>query len=239
MIKIGIVTYNRKTVKTMNILTAWKRKDIIISTQTREDYERIRAMYGNKANVIYSPADSCSTNRNNLLDYMQRNGIKECILLDDDIINIGFLRDNKLVPILPDELPTILEHLVSVARINNAPIFGFYPCYNAFFMGKGIRRQYIVIGTVFGMLNTQLRFDPSMRVKEDYELCCRVINKGYNCLRFDFLATNANHYTKGGCEMDLAAPQVAQYALWLEDLYPHLIKAVNGEVRYIGNKEIL
>lgn len=195
---IGIPTYNRKEIKTIKFLQdAYLREEIIISTQCEDDYRYILEKYGRQCVVIYRKGECVGDNRNSILEYCQSNGIKEVLMLDDDIHSIR-TTDRRLKG---KEFRIFSNEIENIARQSGATLFGCYPndCILSF---KKSVTQNILTGTYFGIMNTSLRFDPKFRIKEDYELSLRVIQKGLRVLRFNFFAPTAEHKSKGGCEQD-------------------------------------
>jgi hypothetical protein len=90
---------------------------------------------------------------------------------------------------------------------------------------------------VLGIENNEL-FNPDFRTKEDYELCCREMTKGYNCVRFNNITANAKHKTNdGGCKEDWKYEINKKCADMLIEKYPRLIKRNSkklDEVRFYG-----
>ena len=83
--------------KTFSLLgNAFSKDEIIIGTQTEEDFLSYKKLFGEKATVIYGEAHSCGENRNNLLEWCQRRGDSEVLFLDDDLRHIRTIRDDRL-----------------------------------------------------------------------------------------------------------------------------------------------
>lgn len=69
--KILIPSYKRAgKVKTLDLLQGetYSADDIIISTQTQEDYDAYRGHYKGRATIIYREGNSVGDNRNSLLE---------------------------------------------------------------------------------------------------------------------------------------------------------------------------
>ncbi|MCI8997654.1 MAG: hypothetical protein HFJ95_01500 [Muribaculaceae bacterium] len=155
-------------------------------------------------------------------------------MLDDDIKSIDILSGKQNRPLTPQELESTLSYCFAQAERNNAPMWGMYPVNNAFFQRVRTLRRSILIGTVMGITDNTLRYDETFRVKEDYELCCRVMAQGRNCLRFDVLSANAAHKSSGGCEGEWNKTSRRIYAHLLKEKYPELIELSSkpGEVKF-------
>ena len=212
---------------------AFRKEEIIIGTQTTEDYEEYQALYGSCATVIYKEAHSVSENRNNLLEYCHTHGITECLQLDDDISCIMTMHKGKLKG---ESFKELMQSCFDVCRKNNIVMFGGYCCSNPFMM-KATAKPNIIVGMLCGILDTSLRYDTTFRIKEDYELSLRLMSQGKNVIRFNSFGAEAKHKTSGGCSEDWNAPDYQKWADILVDAYPTLVKHNNkrkGEILFIG-----
>lgn len=232
---IAIPSYKRAgKVTTLDFLgDAFTKEEIIIGTQTTEDHEQYSALYGERATVIYKEGHSCGDNRNNLLEYCERNGITEVLMLDDDISHIITMQKQKLVG---KEFRELMERCYRMCREKNVILFGGYCCENPFMMSKTIKRN-VIVGMLFGLLDTSVRFDHKFFVKEDYELSLRLMKQGKSVARFNMFAAAAKHKTAGGCEEAWKRNDHQELAELLVAAYPELIKlhpTRKGEIKFIG-----
>lgn len=204
---IGIPSYKRPDRQaTIQYLRACgiPRSRVFVQTQTEEDYALYRKNWGALANILYAPAKDCPSTRNNLLAALSR---FRCpvIEMDDDIAYIGRRPEGAWRPGMPRyekigrELDRTLCACVDRARAVGASLFGFYHFINPKFQREGERMDVHCIGTVFGILDTSLRFDETQTIKSDFELCARVMESGGHVVRFDRYAPQAGHGQKGGC----------------------------------------
>ena len=171
---------------------------LYIFVQTPEDYQDYM-IYSDKAQIIYAKADGVAAARNNILRFF--GGKENILMLDDDISTFGILKNGKIEVVEGEkELSELITRCFETARKAKAPVFGFYPVYNDFFMSNSISTK-VTVNTVLGFTAGNLIFlDESYRAKEDIELCARLLSYGKNILRFNFLAPKAKHRTnKGGC----------------------------------------
>lgn len=236
--KILIPSYQRASKQaTVELLsTAYDKDDIIISTQNLEDYEAYKKKWGRLATIIYNAGECVGDNRNTLLEYLCQQGIGKGIMLDDDIT--GFMCHDRTIINDGIKVRQLLEASMSIAVKAGCSIFGAYPVPNAFFMNKKIVKN-ILIGTCFGILDTRLRFDREFRIKEDYELCLRVMSRGRLVLRFNSFAPIAAHKTQGGCCDDWKEADISRYAKILAAAYPELCqlsKKRAGEIKFKKQK---
>ena len=239
--KWGIPSYQRSdkpyTVDLLHKL-GYTKEEIVVCTQTKDDYERYKATQGDKAIIIYKEGDNDSKNRNATLDYLQNE--KYILLADDDIK--AFLRlsadGSKLIPFeTREELEKHFDAMFRYSLKNNCKLWAWYPVENAFFMKHTIDDKNILCGTVFGVvMNKAIRFDPSFYLKGDYEISLRLISYGMNTIRFNGYTCKANHRSTGGCEeMRKAGRNEKNYRDLLE-VYPDLIAPSTrpGEIKFIG-----
>ena len=241
--RILIPSYLRAdTQSTVELLSgAYSPAEIIVSTQTREDYEQYRAKWSDKATVIYLEGHSVGDNRNTLLRWCEANGVTQAIMLDDDISGIQMY--NKEVLKDAQSIRRLFESCIKIAQQCKATVFGSYPVSNPLMMSSTVTVNNIMIGTFLGILDTSLRFDTRYRVKEDYELCLRVMSHGGKVLRFNNFAPRARHKSAGGCLADFNdLTRYPIYAQMLMEQYPQYIKANQsrvGEVKYIGPSKVI
>jgi hypothetical protein len=209
--------------------------DIVMSVQCESDY-RAYQRYANRCTLIYKEGKCVGDNRNNLLEYAQSKGISRIVMLDDDISTINVLlregnRRTASVKKLGDTLPAFINRLAEQAGELGVKVWGCYPFENPFFQKRGVSVNSIFTGTLFGINDTTLRFDARFIVKEDYELCLRLIARGEKTLRFDYVSTSASHKTGGDCKDDWEAGRSAEFSKLLLTCYPDLVrKGRQGEI---------
>lgn len=222
----GIPTYKRvkqKTVTYLNIL-GYGMENIILSTQCKEDYETLKGLYKGKATVIFRPGSCVSDNRNAILDFAQTGGINSLVMLDDDISYL-FSAINGKKNRIAERVALEKEIGRCVCKMNDAEAIlgGFYCCSNPLMMSDTISLNALLIGTVLLIRDTDLRFDSRYHVKEDYELCCRLIRNGTNTMRFNNLAAEAEHRSKGGCEIYWENDLSGDFSRMLVGEYPDIV----------------
>lgn len=227
-VHFGIASYrradNQRTIEYLESLGVDKSR-ILVSVQTREDYEAYTAAgIDCRAKLIYRHGENVSDNRNNILDHFPP-GTK-IVMLDDDLKCINRLNAGKLTPIRTgEELERLLKHGYALAAKHRTVGFGLYPVNNAFYMSKGYASRSVVIGTFFAVVNTDLRFDREMTVKEDYEYSCKAIRRYGAFVRLNNFACDAQHKSKGGCEeLWSNTAEMQRTARRLAGLYPDIVK---------------
>lgn len=174
------------------------RSQIFIFVQTAEDRAEYQ-QHEDVAQIIYAPADSVTKARNNILRHF--GGHANILMMDDDIAGISKLYKGELVKIeTRDEFTKTMNGCFNMVNKRGAALFGIYPVHNAFFMSANISTA-VTVNTVIGFPRGNLEmFDESYKTKEDIELCARLLTRGREILRYNFLAANAKHRTNaGGC----------------------------------------
>lgn len=223
-IKFAIPTYKRVEKQlTLEMLKnfGYSKDEIVISTQTKEDYEAYKNKYGNDCVVIYREGHSVTDNRNTLLDYFEKG--QWLIMLDDDIKAFLKLDGNNLTKIeTKQELDKMFNDFFEYTEKNNGKMWGVYPIKNAFFMKRSISKRNI-INSCLGIIN-DLRFDENYKAKEDIELCCRYLKNGYNVIRFNFITYDVRHKQKGGCSDTWKSDENIKVSNKLVFKYPNLLR---------------
>lgn len=225
-----IPTYKRENLPTLDMLRAAgvDRDRILVSTQTEEDFGVICHRYFKYCTPLYREGKCVGDNRNYLMERCEQEGYDKIVMLDDDIKSIDIVSGKKNRPLTPQELEPTFAYCFAQAKRYNAPLFGFSYMTNPFFKSDAIYKQALLQGTVMGFLDSKLRFDESYIVKEDVELCCRLISSGLNVLRFDMLSANAAHKSRGGCEEFWAKHWDEKCTITLIQHYPMIVKALSS-----------
>ena len=243
--RIGIPSYQRVD-KLHSLATLEKmgftKNDIVISTQTSEDYEAYLRAFGDRAKVIYRKGTNDSMNRNTCLNYFDEG--EEFLLIDDDIkefCGLEQIGDKKMLyPIKTKEkLEQIARKQFDFCQKHNSPLFAWYAVENAFFMSNSIDLRNILVGTVFGVHNrADVRFNETYDLKGDFEISLRLIERGFNAVRFNGFVAKADHKSAGGCESARKAGHNKIRCAALLNRYPTLIKphpTRAGEIKFIGD----
>lgn len=215
------------------------KQNIILSTQIEDDYTAMQQDYGDSATVIFGAATSVAENRNTLLDYCCANGIRRVMFLDDDVSALLVYSDGKFRKLTANEFLPTVRLCFRIAQDAGATIFGFFYCDNALFSrGRKPTLNEFIVAAAMGILDTRVRFDTAFRIKEDYELACRLIHEGCRTLRFNNLAMRYGFMQNGGCrtEYDRGGREAA--SIQLVNKYPQLVDLrPDGEVKLINKNK--
>ncbi len=243
--RIGIPSYKRvdklHSLKTLKEL-GYGKQDIVISTQTKEDYEAYIRAFGQDAMIIYRAGTNDSMNRNTCLNYFDEG--EDILLIDDDIkefCGLEVLGDKKVLYKIGsrERLEDIVKKQFAFCKRHNSPMFAWYAVENAFFMSNTIDLRNILVGTVFGVtVRKDVRFNEVYDLKGDFEISLRLIERGFNAVRFNGFVAKADHKSAGGCEDARKAGHNRIRCAALLDKYPTLIAphpTRNGEIKFIGD----
>lgn len=244
--RFGIPSYKRAdsqlTLETLKKL-GYAKNEIVISTQTKQDFTEYKHRYDDSAIILFRAAENDSQNRNTLIDYF---GEGECFLLvDDDIRAFSKLKiepnGTKTLRRFErrEELEATFDKMFRYCKAKRSPLWAWYPVDNAFYMSDTVDDRNILVGTIFGVINShRLKFDETYDLKGDYEISLRLMQIGLNAVRFNGYTAEARHKSTGGCEDARKAGKNKEQCAKLLLKYPELIKPSHrtGEIRFVGKR---
>jgi len=123
---------------------------------------------------------------------------KYCIQLDDDLIDVK-LNDfsGKNTNILVD-LGNYIDELVEFAESRPEKLIGVPPTSNPFYARNEIQLNAFIIGSACLTKPSPERFDPNMKLKEDYDFTLQHIKNYGGVVRFHKYLLSFKHYTNAG-----------------------------------------
>ncbi len=207
-IKICIPTYSRNEIKTVKLLSMFDSKDVYIFPNNYrenlpEEVSKLKEKYPT-CQVIGLNTFGIPSARNAILDFFPEND--EILMLDDDISEILRLKTdpaklkNTLAELSTLEIKDFFTEAFDTLKKNNAHLWGVYPIDNPFYMKNKLNNKGFIIGTMFGVIKTELRFDEKLKLKEDYDFTLQHILRDKKVCRFDGYTIKAEHYNNdGGC----------------------------------------
>jgi hypothetical protein len=170
--------------------------------------------------------------RNAILDHAKAEKADAVIMLDDDVTGVSIWtgRTKHQRALASAEIQEFGERLAVYARDAEAPVFGInlvadrgaYRTFKPFSLTK------VVLGTFMGvLLPTDLRFDPALPLKEDYDFCLQALNRHRRILRADYACYHTVHVTiPGGCAIvRTAGVEASQYAALLAKWGPTIVRS--------------
>lgn len=245
----GIASYQRpKRQPMLKLLSAmgYGKDEIILSTQTEQDYREYKELYDKMATVIYRPGKNCCDNKNTILDYVTKNleGTR-VVICSDKVRGVSWMgKDGKLHKFeTREQMDRFVKNAFGVTKMLGGCIFGCYSVGNTLFMSRDISINQQILGCFMGIANpTRDRFDPQQPLKEDFEISMRQIANGRRVIRFNDICLKETFHTKGGShelwfsEGDYINEMCNERLL---ELYPTLLKrhaTRKNECRYVGPK---
>ena len=208
--KIAIPTHNRPNVTTLNLLNkVFNCSDIHLFVNDEEQAELYSSHKG-LCEIVVTHTKGIQKARNAILDYFPKD--EYIVMLDDDIeevlkLSSGTREDGlvkkKLEHMDGKEIKEFMEYAFKICKINSTKLWGIYPVMNPFFMSKKINNKGFIIGSFCGIINSDIRFDDNLPLKEDYQFTADHIIKHKKIARFDYVTAKIKHYTNTGGVVDL------------------------------------
>ncbi|SNR44286.1 hypothetical protein SAMN06265360_10637 [Haloechinothrix alba] len=185
------------------------------------------------------PADghSLPVQRNTALDDAFNQGLG-CIQTDDDPAKLETLSPNGKA------VHATLDHYIETwnraLRDTGACLAGCSPTPNPYFARDRVATGLFIMGQLFAALPSELRFDPQLPVREDYDYTCQHMQQHGAVARADTLLPSYAHWTnRGGCQ-DYRTPRLDRRVnTTLLERWPRLLKPHPrrpGEILLRGNR---
>lgn len=138
--------------------------------------------------------------RNVILDVAQAQGADAAVELSDDlrVIKLAVDKDNKNSKVISfDDAVAIM---ISACEGLGAKMAGTAPTNNAFFFNpnKPYHTRAFIVGDFITVLDTDLRFDQNLKLKEDYDYTLQHIYKYGSVARCNALLPSFLHRTNAG-----------------------------------------
>lgn len=131
--------------------------------------------------------------RNDILDYYQ--DWDKILMIDDDVSMMYKLSWKKKLQMTDKELMELIEQWFGLCEASWYKLWWVCPTTNPLSMNEKIKYNKFIIGTFMGIIKTDLRFDPNINNKEDYDFTLQNIVKFGGTIRFDWVCTD-NKYLK-------------------------------------------
>lgn len=212
---IGIPSYKRANdQKTLEYLESigTPRGIITISVQSQSDLDAYRKAGVDKrvGEIIYRPGNCVADNRNAILDHFPKG--THILQMEDDISEVDrlvIIRGKKRLSRIDtfEELSQVATKGFSLAQKYGTVAFGMNLVTNPFYMSSKVYRTKMCGFGVYGIINTDLRFDNRFTVYDDPEFEARVIKKYraqpvfdcYTAINTSLKARKGNKSARGGC----------------------------------------
>lgn len=183
------------------------------------DGEREAKLYeaagvGKYATIIAVPGRGIVNCRNYMFDYFPSG--EEIITACDDVKNICKLEEQggkkSLKKLSAKEIKEFCEAAFRQTKGCDLKMWGVYPVANAFYMDFQVKQKAFIIASFSGVVNTPLRMDTELPLKEDYDFSLAHIQKYGGVYRFDDYCVEAAHYTNKGGAVSYRTPEKEAFA---------------------------
>lgn len=145
-----------------------------------------------------------------------------CIQLSDDLVSIKRINDEgAAVERTFTQLATeTVSHLSA-----NCRLVGVAPTANAFYASLKVKRSHFIVGDFFAAAPSSIRFDPHLRLKEDYDFTAAHMAMFGEVARLDWWLLNFRHRTNPGGAVEYRTAELEQEAIaYLKAKWPGLIR---------------
>lgn len=193
--KIVVPSYNRATLCiTQHIISP---VEVVVPMSQRLDY--IENIESDKCHIVCIPDEkdwNIAKKRNAMLDMYEDEDI---VMLDDDIKWFAKLRIEELHKMTESEILTMLTKTFESMERLGLYLWGVYPVCNAFFMNHTIATKGFIIGSTMLFRKWHwLRFDETLKAKEDYDISLQAYYKHWAVYRLNDIATAKQAYKGKG-----------------------------------------
>ena len=163
-------------------------------------------------------------NRNTCILHARENGFSRFIMLDDDydcIMSFVPKRNTRI----DGDLFTQFVDGISNLMDKGVTLIGLYPISNNMFaMSQKPMTRSLLAGYFLAFSTNEFLFDEEYRIKEDYELCLRMMTNGRKVCRLNRFFAKVKLHAKGGCHDDFEKGYSKTYSNKLLTVYPDLLK---------------
>ena len=184
---------------------------------------------GEGGNYRYAGAREVVEVEGNLSD--QRNAVLEtafadgraAVELNDDLVNIRWTDDGKTQEMIG--LPAALVRLHRELEASGFRFGGSATTTNLYFYREPIGRRHFIMAHMMMMFPGPERFDPAMRLKEDYDYTLQHLSAYGGVCRVNGLLANFRHYEKrGGCGPYRTPEEEERHVVYLLEKWPDAIR---------------
>lgn len=172
-------------------------------------------------NLLYDPGSLVGA-RNTALEDAFLEG-HACVQLSDDLKRIKALPGQGA-----EEHPTLCDvvwHMDEALDSTGLALCGVSPTDNLYFAKEGVSTRKFVVGDLIMVRPTELRFDPNLRLKEDYDFTLQHWATYGGAARCDYIAPSFAHYTNAGGAVAARTADLEQETIaYLKAKWPGMIR---------------
>lgn len=160
--------------------------------------------------------------RNAALDDAFASGLP-CLQLSDDLRHLLLFKGDRIAD--PLSLEEAVGILLSELGRSDACLAGVAPTANWFYASTRVKRQHFVVGDLIVVLPTDLRFDTTLKLKEDYDYTCQHIERYGSVCRVDWILASFKHRSNPGGAVADRTPELDQEMIRrLHEKWPGWVK---------------
>jgi len=220
--QVAIASRGRSSSVTTLKNTDLHKAPATIFVDSDEESESYRAE-NYPADIVVTNTSGIHNVRNFMLDYYGKGA--KVLTMCDDVKGVFVAIDGAFRQLKGPELHRFIIRGFGLCEQNNCGLWGVYPIKNAFWMKDKLSARTFIIGTFAGIIVSELRHDPDIPLKEDYDFTIQHILRDGKVIRFDQYCVEAAHYkNKGGC-VDYRTTELEQKAITaLIKKYPRYVR---------------
>lgn len=173
-------------------------EDVYVFVQNEKDYEEYQK-YEHSNLIFFAEKHNNAGNRNNILNYFPAG--EHIVMIDDDIKEIYYKASDGEVNKIEsfDVFRQLCEYGFNTAKKMKTVMFGFNQTYNRLWLQNNVSSK-CMISVIFGIINTDLRFNEDLDLLVDTELCCQVMKKYQSIARINCVGYHNGREIEGGCK---------------------------------------
>lgn len=133
-----------------------------------------------------------------------------CVQVSDDLVSIRRVNDEGKV------VGRTFSQLVNEATRHltaNCRLVGVAPTANAFYASTKVKRAHFIVGDFFVAAPSPIRFDPTLRLKEDYDYTAAHMAMFGEVARLDWWLLNFRHRTNPGGAVSYRSAELEQASI--------------------------
>ena len=198
--KIAIPSYkrpdNQKTYALLEKIGAPMEK-VYVFVQNQEDYESYQSK-GIENLIFHQKKTNVAGNRNNVLNYFPEG--EKIVMIDDDC-KCFLIKDGEKARKIEryEELDRICELGWKLCRKYRSPVWGINQSCNGLYLNNTVSTK-AMVSVMFGIINTDIRFNEKLPLLEDTEFCCQVVRRYHAIPRINACGVDNAREIGGGCK---------------------------------------
>lgn len=149
-----------------------------------------------------------------------------CVQISDDLKRIRCLEECEPTRTGDISLGDVLWHLDGALDYTGyLKLAGCSPTDNLYFAKEGVSTRKFIVGDLIMVRPTELRFDPNLRLKEDYDFTLQHWATYGGAVRCDYIAPSFSHYTNAGGAVASRTEQLEQETIaYLHAKWPGMLR---------------